>query len=190
MDFLIVGIGNPGKQYENTRHNVGFMVIDSFSEKVGINVSQTGFKGLYGKGEYLSNKIFLLKPQTFVNKSGESVKEMKNFYKIPSEQMIVVHDELDFDLGDMKIKAGGGTAGHNGLDSIKTLTGSSDFLRIRIGIGKPDIKSKTVAHVLSPFNKEEMVLLNKTVERATDALVKMISGGTYSAMNMYNKIPQ
>ncbi len=190
MDFLIVGIGNPGKKYEGTRHNVGFMVLDSFSEKTGINISRPGFKGLYGKGTYLNNTLYLLKPQTFMNKSGESVKEMKDFYKIPSEQMVVVHDELDVSLGNMKVKAGGGTAGHNGLDSIKTLTGSLDFLRIRIGIGKPDVKSKTVGHVLSPFGKEERILLNETVERATDALTEIVSSGAYSAMNKYNNTLQ
>lgn len=190
MDFLIVGIGNPGEKYEETRHNVGFMVLDSFSEKIGINISQPGFKGLYGKGKYLNNTLYLLKPQTFMNKSGESVKEMKNFYKIPSEQMIVIHDELDVSLGNMKIKAGGGIAGHNGLDSIKTLIGSLDFLRIRIGIGKPNVKSKTVGHVLSPFGKEEKTLLNETIERATDALIEIVSNGAYSAMNKYNKILQ
>lgn len=187
MDFLIVGVGNPGEKYKVTRHNIGFIVLDSFSVKIGIQISQSGFKGLYGKGEYLNNTLYLLKPLTFMNKSGESVKEMKNFYKIPSKQMIIVHDELDISFGDMKIKAGGGFAGHNGLDSIKACTGDSDFLRVRIGIGKPDRKSKTVKHVLSSFDKKEKILLNETIEKASDAIIEIISNGAYSAMNKYNQ---
>ena len=187
MDFLIVGIGNPGKEHEKTRHNIGFIVLDNFSARVGIEISETGFKGLYGKGKYLNNTLYLLKPQTFMNRSGESVKEIKNFYKIPSKQMIVVHDELDISLGNLKIKAGGGTAGHNGLDSIKAGIGNSDFLRVRIGIGKPDSKNKTVNHVLSHFNKKEKALLNETTEKASDAIHEIIFNGADRAMNKYNE---
>lgn len=187
MDFLIVGIGNPGKKYERTKHNIGFIVLDDFSVRVGIEISKAGFKGLYGKGEYLNNTLYLLKPQTFMNRSGESVKEIKNFYKIPSEQIIVVHDELDISLGNLKIKAGGGTAGHNGLDSIKDSIGSSDFLRVRVGIGKPDLKNKVVNHVLSHFSNEEEALLNETTKKASDAIHEIISNGTDEAMNKYNE---
>lgn len=187
MDFLIVGLGNPGKEYELTRHNIGFIVLDNFAEKAGIEISNTGFNGLYGKGEYLNNKLYLLKPQTFMNRSGESVKEIKNFYKIPSQQMIVIHDELDISLGNLKVKEGGGTAGHNGLESIKAAIGNSDFTRVRVGIGKPDLKGKTVKHVLSIFNKEEIDILNETIEKATDAVHEIISSGARSAMNKYNE---
>ena len=155
--------------------------------KPGIEISKAGYKGLYGKGEYLNNTLYLLKPQTFMNRSGESVKEIKNFYKIPSGQMIVIHDELDISLGNLKVKDGGGTAGHNGLESIKANIGDSDFLRIRVGIGKPDMKGKTVKHVLSSFYKEEIEILNETVEKATDAIEEIISNGARSAMNKFNE---
>ena len=187
MDFLIVGLGNPGKEYELTRHNIGFIVLDNFAIKAGIEISKTGYRGLYGKGEYLNNTLYLLKPQTFMNRSGESVKEIKNFYKIPAEQMIVVYDELDISLGNLKVKEGGGTAGHNGIESIKAGIGNSDFIRLRIGIGKPDFKGKTVKHVLSTFYKEEFEILNETVEKATDAISEIISNGARSAMNKYNE---
>ena len=187
MNFLIVGLGNPGKEYELTRHNIGFIVLDNFAEKAGIEISKTGYKGLYGKGEYLNNTLCLLKPQTFMNRSGESVKEIKNFYKIPSGQMIVIHDELDISLGNLKVKDGGGTAGHNGLESIKAGIGDSDFLRIRVGIGKPDLKGKTVKHVLSSFYDEDIEILNKTVKKATDAIDEIIFHGARSAMNKYNE---
>ena len=187
MDFLIVGLGNPGKEYELSRHNIGFIVLDNLAIKAGIEISRAGYRGLYGKGEYLNNTLYLLKPQTFMNKSGESVKEIKNFYKIPSSQIIVIHDELDISLGNLKVKDGGGTAGHNGLESIKAGIGDSDFLRVRVGIGKPDLKGKTVKHVLTSFNEEETEILNETVEKATDAIHEIISNGAGSAMNKYNE---
>ncbi|MGI9553423.1 MAG: aminoacyl-tRNA hydrolase [Thermodesulfobacteriota bacterium] len=187
MDFLIVGLGNPGNEYELTRHNIGFIVLDNFAIKAGIEISKSGYRGLYGKGEYLNNTLYLLKPQTFMNRSGESVKEIKNFYKIPSKQMIVIHDELDISLGNLKVKAGGGTAGHNGLESIKADIGKSDFTRVRVGIGKPDLKGKTVKHVLSSFHKEEIEILNETIKKATDAINEIISNGARSAMNKYNE---
>ena len=187
MDFLIVGLGNPGKEYELTRHNIGFIVLDNFAIKAGIEITNSGYRGLYGKGEYLNSKLYLLKPQTFMNRSGESVKEIKNFYKIPSEQMIVIHDELDISLGNLKVKEGGGTAGHNGLESIQACIGDSDFIRLRVGIGKPDMKGKTVKHVLSSFHKDEIDILNETIEKATDAINEIITNGAGSAMNKYNE---
>ena len=187
MDFLIVGLGNPGNKYELTRHNIGFIILDNLAIKDGIELSGSGFKGIYGKGEYSGKTLYLLKPQTFMNKSGESVKEIKNFYKIPSKQMIIVHDELDISLGKIKIKQGGGTAGHNGLESIKASIGDSDFLRLRVGIGKPDMKGKTVKHVLSTFYKKEIDVLNETIEKAIDAVHEIVENGADSAMNKYNE---
>jgi len=175
MDFLIVGLGNPGKEYELTRHNIGFIVLDNLAEKAGIEISKTAHKGILGKGDYLGNNVYLFKPLTYMNKSGEALKEIKNFYKIPANQVIVVHDELDLQLGDIRSKFGGGTAGHNGLKSIVEKTGDKDFHRIRIGIGKPEYKTQVVDHVLSTFSDEEFKSLDKIVDRAIEDIDSIIS---------------
>lgn len=187
MNFLVVGLGNPGKKYESTRHNIGFMVIENLGENTGINVSKKGFRGLFGHGLFQDKKIFLFKPETFMNNSGKAVKEIKNFYKTPTENMIVVHDELDLELGDLKIKFGGGTAGHKGLDSIVEQIGEDNFIRIRVGIGKPYLKGETTNYVLSPFSKDETDIVKKSIEEATDVILETISHGVASAMNKFNK---
>lgn len=176
MDFLVVGLGNPGKEYELTRHNIGFIVLDNLADKAGIEISKTAHRGILGKGEYRDNNVYLFKPLTFMNKSGEALKEIKNFYKIPADQIIVVHDELDLQLGVIRSKFGGGTAGHNGLKSIVEKTGEKDFHRIRIGIGKPEHKTQVVDHVLSKFSEEEFKSLDKIVERAIEDIDSIISG--------------
>ena len=175
MDFLIVGLGNPGKEYELTRHNIGFMVLDNLAEKAGIEISKSAHKGILGKGDYLGNTVYLFKPLTFMNKSGEALKEVKNFYKIPANQIIVVHDELDLPLGDIRSKFGGGTAGHNGLKSIIENTGDKDFHRIRIGIGKPEYKSQVVDHVLSTFSEDEFKDLDNIIERVIEDIDSILS---------------
>jgi len=175
MDFLIVGLGNPGKEYELTRHNIGFIVLDNLADKAGIEISKSAHKGMLGKGNYLGNTVCLFKPLTFMNKSGEALKEIKNFYKIPADQIIVVHDELDLQLGDIRSKFGGGTAGHNGLKSIIDNTGNKDFHRIRIGVGKPEYKTQVVDHVLSTFSEEEFKGLDKIIDRAIEGVDSIIS---------------
>lgn len=175
MDFLVVGLGNPGKEYELTRHNIGFIVLDNLADKAGIEISKSAHKGILGKGEYLDNTVYLFKPLTFMNKSGEALKEIKNFYKIPADQIIVIHDELDLQLGDIRSKFGGGTAGHNGLKSIVEKTGDKDFHRIRIGIGKPEYKTQVVDHVLSTFSEEEFKGLDNIIEKAIKGVDSIIS---------------
>ena len=175
MDFLIVGLGNPGKEYELTRHNIGFIVLDNLAEKAGIEISKSAHKGILGKGNYLGNTVYLFKPLTFMNKSGEALREVKNFYKIPADQIIVVHDELDLPLGDIRNKFGGGTAGHNGLKSIIEKTGDKDFHRIRIGIGKPEYKTQVVDHVLSTFSEDEFKDLDNIIERVIEDIDSILS---------------
>lgn len=187
MNFLVVGLGNPGKEYEFTRHNIGFMVIENLGKDTGINISKKGFKGLFGHGLFQDKKVLLFKPETFMNNSGKAVKEIKNFYKIPTENVIVVHDELDLELGSLKIKFGGGTAGHKGLDSIVEQIGDDNYSRIKVGIGKPYLKGETTNHVLSPFSKDETDIVKKSIEKATDATLETISHGVVSAMNKFNK---
>jgi len=175
MDFLIVGLGNPGKEYELTRHNIGFIVLDNLADKAGIEISKSAHRGILGKGEYFDKTVYLFKPLTFVNKSGEALKEIKNFYKIPAEQIVVVHDELDLQLGDIRSKFGGGTAGHNGLKSIVEKTGDNNFHRIRIGIGKPEYKTQVVDHVLSTFSEDEFKSLDKIIKEAIKDIDSIIS---------------
>ena len=175
MDFLIVGLGNPGKEYELTRHNIGFMVLDNLAEKAGIEITKSAHKGIFGKGEYMGNNVYLFKPLTFMNKSGEALREIKNFYKIPADQVVVVHDELDLPLGDIRTKFGGGTAGHNGLKSIVEKTGEKDFHRIRIGIGKPEHKTQVVNHVLSTFSDDEFKSLDRIIDKAIEDIESVIS---------------
>ena len=176
MDFLIVGLGNPGKEYELTRHNIGFMVLDNLADKAGIEITKSAHKGIFGKGEYMGKNVYLFKPLTFMNKSGEALKEIKNFYKIPADQVVVVHDELDLPLGDIRNKFGGGTAGHNGLKSIVEKTGEKDFHRIRIGIGKPEHKTQVVNHVLSTFSEDEFKSLDRIIDKAIEDIETVISG--------------
>ena len=176
MDFLIVGLGNPGKEYELTRHNIGFMVLDNLADKAGIEITKSAHKGIFGKGEYMGKNVYLFKPLTFMNKSGEALKEIQNFYKIPVDQVVVVHDELDLPLGDIRTKFGGGTAGHNGLKSIVDKTGEKDFHRIRIGIGKPEHKTQVVSHVLSTFSEDEFKSLDRIIDKAIEDIESVISG--------------
>ena len=183
MDFLIVGLGNPGKEYETTRHNIGFIILDNFADKIGIEIANTGFHGIFGAGVHKGNKLYLLKPQTFMNKSGISVKEFINFYKIPTEQMIVVHDELDFEFKDVKVKFGGGTAGNKGIKSIIESIGAQDFYRVRIGIGKPEYKTQTNDHVLSSFSDEEFENLDTVVLEAIQGIETVLENWEKNKQN-------
>ncbi len=149
--WLFVGLGNPEKQYAKNRHNIGFMVIDAMAD----GAYKSKFQGLVSEKRFGGQKAILLKPQTFMNESGRSVKATAQFYKIEPDKIIVFHDELDIDAGDVRVKQGGGNAGHNGLKSIQAHMGSADFWRVRIGIGRPEHKSAVSNYVLSDFSKAE-----------------------------------
>lgn len=184
--FLIAGLGNPGKEYENTRHNVGFLTIDKIAEDVGVKITKKGFQGLYNLGQFEESKILLLKPQTYMNNSGNALREAREFYKIDTDKIIVIHDEMDLPLQRIKLKKDGGSAGHNGIKSIIQNIGSDDFARVRVGVGKPYDKDKVVKHVLSGFNKEERQKLDKVVENAADCIYEIITSGIDKAMNKFN----
>ena len=186
MQFLIVGLGNPGAEYENTRHNIGFEAIDSIASKFNIEIKRKGYSSLYEQINYTENKLFLIKPQTFMNRSGRAVHEIKSFYKIPTENLIVIYDELDIPLGNLKIKFGGGAAGHNGIRSIISSIGDEGFSRIRLGIGKPLSKEKTVGHVLSKFRKDEKQVVDDMITTVYEAVIEIIENGAQSAMNKFN----
>ena len=185
--ILVVGLGNPGKEYSLSRHNIGFMVVDELSNRLGVNLNKIEFTSLYSEAVLEEKKLILLKPQTYMNRSGKAVSETVKFFKIPLKDVIVVYDEMDIPFGSLKIKVGGGSAGHRGIESIISSVGDDDFIRVRVGIGKPVQKSEGVTHVLSRFKKEEKRMIEEVVSRAADAVWEIIVRGTESAMNKFNR---
>jgi PTH1 family peptidyl-tRNA hydrolase len=188
--ILVAGLGNPGKEYSSSRHNVGFMVIDELEKRLGVSLKKKGFKGHYAQASIEEKKIFLLKPDTFMNRSGEALSDFVEFFKIPIEDIIVVYDEMDLPLGNIKVQIGGGSAGHKGIESVINYFGKSDFIRVRVGIGKPIEKSGGIHHVLSQFEKDEKKLVNNVVSRSVDAILEIVHNGVESAMNKFNKKPE
>jgi PTH1 family peptidyl-tRNA hydrolase len=184
--ILVVGLGNPGSEYSSTKHNLGYLAVDEIGKKAGIDLKKKKFNGLFGEGSYNNDKLLLLKPETYMNRSGYSVASAVNFYNIPAEKIIVIHDELDLPIGAVRIKAGGGSAGHKGVTSLIGELGSGEFVRIRIGIGRPESKSATVSHVLSQFKKEEKEIVQESVLKAADAALEIIRHGVAKAMNKFN----
>jgi PTH1 family peptidyl-tRNA hydrolase len=185
--FLIVGLGNPGKSYEKTRHSAGFMVIEHLALDLQIPVEQKKFNALSGRGKIRDTQAVFVKPQSYMNLSGDAVRRFFDFYKLERpEDVIVVHDDLDLPFSVVRLKAGGGHGGHKGLLSIIQHLGSADFLRVRIGIGKPADKEMTERHVLEPFSREEMKLLPAVVTTAGLAVREIVSSGIQAAMNQYN----
>ncbi|MEA5113770.1 MAG: aminoacyl-tRNA hydrolase [Geobacteraceae bacterium] len=182
---LVVGLGNPGSRYQWTRHNAGFMVLDRLSVTAGISIAKKTFSGLCGEGHWQGIRIILLKPQTFMNLSGRSVAEAARFHKIDLDDLIVVHDDLDIPFGRIKMKSGGGNGGHNGLKSITSSLGSGEFIRLRIGIGRP-VRGDAVDYVLSPFEKNEMNGLLPVLDGAADMLETLFIEGLPKAMSIYN----
>lgn len=182
--YLIVGLGNPEEDYSNTRHNMGFNTINKISKEYDIEVNKKKFKGLYGTGMIEGEKVILLKPQTFMNLSGESVKEVVDFYKIENDDIIVIYDDMDVDLGTIKIRKKGGPGSHNGMKSVVQYLGT-DFARIRVGIGKPE-DNDFIRHVIGPIPEEEKEILDKSTTAAKDATVEIIKSGVDNAMNKFN----
>lgn len=181
MIKLIVGLGNPGNEYARTRHNIGWMVIDQFN----LNW-QKKFKGLYQIETHHGEKLYFLKPQTYMNLSGESVVELMNFFKIKIEEVLVVHDELDHAFGQVSLKKGGGLAGHNGLKSIAEMTGSQEFYRIRLGIGRP-VHGSVADYVLGEFSSEEKKCIDTYLTKAKETVDVVISDGFDKAAQTYSK---
>lgn len=182
--YVIAGLGNPGKEYEGTRHNIGFMVIDELAKKLGMNVTKLKFKSLVGEGNFKGEKIILLKPQTFMNSSGEALYDAVNFYKIPLENVIVIYDDKDLDVGKIRIRTKGSSGGHNGMKSIIYLLNSEEFPRVRIGIGKP--QEDLVSHVLGKFEESEKKLIDEAVIKAADAVIDIIENGIEHSMSKFN----
>ncbi len=181
---LIVGLGNPGKKYEHTRHNMGFDVVDLFSELAQIDIDKEAFKGLVGRGKVFDEDVYLLKPQTFMNLSGESVREIVSYFKIPKEDIIVIYDDLDLEPGKIRLRLSGSSGGHRGIQNIIEQLGTENIKRIRIGIGKPTYD--TIDYVLGKPLKEEQALIDEAIKKAVDALKEILKNNFDSAMNKFN----
>ena len=184
--YLVVGLGNPEGEYSNSRHNMGFDTINKIAEKLDVKISREKYKGLYGETTINNEKVILLKPQTYMNLSGDSIIEFKNFYKIPDENIIIIYDDMDIEKGNIKIRKQGGPGSHNGMKSVIDVLNTDVFPRIRIGIGRPMFKEMTIAYVLEKISKEEREILDKAIDKAADATIDIIEKGIDKTMNMYN----
>lgn len=182
--YIIAGLGNPGSKYENTRHNMGFKAIDAMASEFGIDVNRAKFKGLIGEGRIGGEKVILLKPQTYMNLSGQSVREIMNFYKIPEENLIVIYDDFDLPIGSIRVRKSGGPGTHNGMKSVVQELGSRKFPRVRVGIGSSD--GSTIQFVIGKVGKDEQQILNEAAEVAASAAADIIRIGIENAMNIHN----
>lgn len=186
-EFIIVGLGNPGVAYENTRHNAGFMAVQALEKKFGINVNTHKFKALVGRGNIGGKSVLVMKPETFMNNSGEAVSEAMDFYKIPIENIIVIFDDISLDVGNMRIRRKGSAGGHNGIKSIIALCGGENFPRVKVGVGKKPHPDYNLADwVLSKFSDEDMKKLAEVDEKTCEAVELMVQGKTSEAMNKFN----
>lgn len=184
--YAVIGLGNPGTQYRGTRHNVGFDTIDCIAQKNNVNVNKIKFKALYGEMQIGGEKVLLVKPQTYMNRSGESVLDIHNFFKIPLENIIVIVDDVDIKFGSLRIRTKGSAGTHNGMKSIIYLLKSDNFPRVKIGVGKPNDHQDLADFVLSGFSKDDRITIDSTIEQAAAAVEKIITSGISSAMNEFN----
>jgi PTH1 family peptidyl-tRNA hydrolase len=184
---LIVGLGNPGKEYADTRHNIGFMVIDVLAKRHGIYVKSRRDLSLVGEGAILGDKVILVKPMTFMNLSGQAVGQLARRYRVDISEILIICDDVNLPLGRLRIRTQGSAGGHNGLKSIIYSLSSQDFPRLRVGIGSP--RGEMINHVLSRFHKVEKPMVQEAVSRAADAVETMIAEGMEAAMNKFNPAP-
>ncbi|QXM07224.1 aminoacyl-tRNA hydrolase [Crassaminicella indica] len=183
--LVVVGLGNPGKQYEGTRHNVGFDTIDELANKNNISMNKVKYKAVIGEGFIKNKKVMLVKPQTYMNLSGRSVVEIVNFYKLPMDDLIIIYDDIDTEVGKLRIRKKGSAGTHNGMRSIIYEIRSDQFPRVRIGIGKPKY-GNLAEFVLGKFSKEERPFIDEAIKRAAESIETLISEGIDIAMNRYN----
>ncbi len=187
VEFLVVGLGNSGREYENTRHNAGFMAVDRIAETIGVKIDRLKFKSLCAEGMLSGRRILLLKPSTFMNLSGQAVQEAASFYKIPPEKTLVFMDDISLEPGHVRIRRKGSDGGHNGIKNIIYLTGSDQFPRVKIGVGaKPHPDYDLAKWVLSRFSADELKALDGVLEHAADMASLILSGRMDEAMNVYN----
>ncbi len=184
--YLIVGLGNPEPQYSKTRHNMGFDTVNLVAKKHNIEFNKKGFDGIYGSGEIEGEKVILLKPQTYMNESGKSIIQVKNFYKIENEKIIVIYDDIDLDIGVVKLRKKGGAGTHNGMKSVVSNLETTEFPHIRIGIGMPEFKEILISYVINKLTEEEYEKLMPAIEKAASAVEIIIRDGIDNAMNQLN----
>jgi len=186
--FVIAGLGNPGKEYESTRHNAGFNSIDILALKYNIPINEKEHKALVGKGYIDGKKVILVKPQTYMNNSGEAIREITDYYKVDVEnEMIIIYDDISLDVGMLRIRDKGSAGGHNGIKSIISHLSTQVFLRIKVGVGGKIAQMDLADHVLGHFNKDDSKIMNESFEKAAQAAVMLINGETEKAMNIYNR---
>ena len=186
-EYLVVGLGNPGREYENTRHNAGFMAVDHLAARAGIPVQRIRFKSLCGTGQIAGRQVLLLKPTTYMNLSGQAVQEAMAFYKIPPERTLILFDDISLDVGRIRIRRKGSDGGHNGMKNIIYLSGSDAFPRVKIGVGqKPHPDYDLAKWVLSRFTAGEQKLLREEMDRIADAAELVLADRIDEAMNRYN----
>jgi len=184
--FLIVGLGNPGREYKDTRHNIGFLTIDALAQTLEVKLSKVQNKAIIGIGKFEGSRVVLAKPQTYMNLSGQAVVGLMNFYKVPKENLIVIHDDIDLPFGTIRIRPKGGSAGQRGLGSTIDKLGSQDFARMRLGVGRPPGQMDPKDYVLQRFSKDEEEFLRALLEKACDAVKEFVQNGLNAAMNKYN----
>ena len=184
--YIIVGLGNPEPEYSNTRHNMGFDTINKIAKKYNIEFSKTNFKGIYGTGIIEGEKVILLKPQTYMNLSGESIKEIIDFYKLNRDNLIIIYDDIDIEPGIIKLRKTGGPGTHNGMKSVIKEIGTEKFPRVRVGIGKPEHKGDLINYVIGKISEENRIILDKSTDLARDAVIEIIKNGMDKAMNLFN----
>ena len=184
--YLIIGLGNPEEEYSNTRHNMGFDTINTLAKKHNIEITKKKFKGLVGTGIIKNKKVLLLKPQTYMNLSGDSLIEAMDYYNLDTQDLIVIYDDMDIEKGVIKIRKKGGPGSHNGMKSVIENLQTTDFTRIRVGIGRPKYETDKINYVIGKVPKEEQEILKKGTDLAVLAIQEIIKNGVDSAMNKYN----
>lgn len=185
---MIVGLGNPGKKYENTRHNMGFKVIDTLAERYHFKINKEDFEGAYAEENIKGEKVYFVKPQTFMNLSGQAVKALQVYFGVSIDDILIIYDDLDIPVGKVKLRNTGGAGGHNGMKNIVSLLDSKQFKRIRIGIGRPEHKGPVVNYVIGRVPKEEQIILRRGIEHAADAIMHWLDGYSFDdTMSKYNE---
>ncbi len=183
---IIAGLGNPGRNYTQTRHNIGFLAVDDLASKTHLSLNKTRFDSDYVKSKIKGHDVFIVKPQSYMNRSGFPIHKFASYYKINMEDIIVVHDDMDLPFGSIKIVKSRGHGGHNGIRSIISAFGNKDCIRVRIGVGHPGSQKDVTGHVLGGFSPDEIQTLERCVDRASDACLSILEHGLISTMNVYN----
>src|SRR6266496_6542649 len=184
--FLLIGLGNPGREYQNNRHNFGFMLMDRIAVRIDARGLKVQSKAIVTSGMYQDRKLILAKPQTYMNLSGQAIQGLANFYKLPLENLLVAHDDLDIPFGTIRMRPGGGPGGQKGVASTIAQLGTKDFARLRLGIGRPPGKMDPSAFVLQNFSRDESKILSEILDHAAEAALEFVMNGLDKAMNKYN----